>query len=100
MNTEPGRNAPCYCGSGKKYKRCHLPLDEAAHPAPAPGRFDNDEQSPDEPDEGAPGRRLEMGNFKNISDVFKLASSSGLMKRDPGLRKIFKENETLLTYLG
>jgi preprotein translocase subunit SecA len=21
--TEPGRNAPCPCGSGKKYKRCH-----------------------------------------------------------------------------
>lgn len=21
---EPGRNAPCYCGSGKKYKHCCL----------------------------------------------------------------------------
>jgi Mlc titration factor MtfA (ptsG expression regulator) len=21
---EPGRNQPCYCGSGKKYKHCHL----------------------------------------------------------------------------
>jgi len=20
---EPGRNDPCWCGSGKKYKRCH-----------------------------------------------------------------------------
>jgi uncharacterized protein len=19
----PGRNDPCYCGSGKKYKKCH-----------------------------------------------------------------------------
>jgi uncharacterized protein YecA (UPF0149 family) len=19
----PGRNDPCFCGSGKKYKRCH-----------------------------------------------------------------------------
>ena len=26
----PGRNEPCPCGSGKKYKRCHLPIDEAA----------------------------------------------------------------------
>ncbi|HEX9051993.1 MAG TPA: SEC-C metal-binding domain-containing protein [Anaeromyxobacter sp.] len=24
----PGRNDPCPCGSGKKYKRCHLRLDE------------------------------------------------------------------------
>jgi hypothetical protein len=22
-----GRNAPCWCGSGKKYKTCHLPLE-------------------------------------------------------------------------
>lgn len=23
-----GRNAPCYCGSGKKYKKCHLEQDQ------------------------------------------------------------------------
>jgi len=22
---KPGRNEPCWCGSGKKYKKCHLP---------------------------------------------------------------------------
>lgn len=22
------RNAPCWCGSGKKYKKCHLPIEE------------------------------------------------------------------------
>ncbi len=26
-----GRNEPCWCGSGKKYKKCHLPEDEQAH---------------------------------------------------------------------
>ena len=26
----PGRNAPCWCGSGKKYKKCHLDADETA----------------------------------------------------------------------
>jgi hypothetical protein len=25
----PGRNDPCWCGSGKKYKKCHLEEDEA-----------------------------------------------------------------------
>ncbi len=25
----PGRNDPCYCGSGKKYKHCHMKLDAA-----------------------------------------------------------------------
>ncbi len=24
----PGRNDPCWCGSGKKYKKCHLPEDD------------------------------------------------------------------------
>jgi len=24
-----GRNDPCHCGSGKKYKDCHLPIEEA-----------------------------------------------------------------------
>jgi hypothetical protein len=24
-----GRNDLCWCGSGKKYKKCHLPKDEA-----------------------------------------------------------------------
>lgn len=25
---EVGRNEPCWCGSGKKYKSCHLREDE------------------------------------------------------------------------
>lgn len=25
---KPGRNDPCWCGSGKKYKRCHIDFDE------------------------------------------------------------------------
>ena len=25
-----GRNDPCHCGSGKKYKQCHLDKDEAS----------------------------------------------------------------------
>jgi len=29
-----GRNDPCFCGSGKKYKKCHLAGDEAAALAP------------------------------------------------------------------
>ena len=30
MSAKTGRNAPCHCGSGKKYKHCHLELDSAA----------------------------------------------------------------------
>jgi hypothetical protein len=30
VDTAPGRNEPCHCGSGKKYKQCCLVKDEAA----------------------------------------------------------------------
>jgi len=31
---KPGRNDPCWCGSGKKYKHCHMRQDMAAEGAP------------------------------------------------------------------
>jgi methionyl aminopeptidase len=31
-----GRNDPCHCGSGKKYKACHLNADQAAQRSAAP----------------------------------------------------------------
>jgi hypothetical protein len=34
--TTAGRNDPCPCGSGKKYKKCCLPKDEAAAAAARP----------------------------------------------------------------
>jgi hypothetical protein len=36
---EIGRNQPCPCGSGKKYKRCHGSLAAALTPLPAPEVF-------------------------------------------------------------
>lgn len=30
MNDKIGRNDPCWCGSGKKYKKCHLSTDQSA----------------------------------------------------------------------
>ncbi len=27
---DPGRNNPCHCGSGEKYKRCHEAIDQEA----------------------------------------------------------------------
>lgn len=41
----PGRNEPCWCGSGKKYKKCHLRTDEAGETGP-PGFEKNVKRSP------------------------------------------------------
>jgi tetratricopeptide (TPR) repeat protein len=45
-----GRNDPCFCGSGKKYKKCHLADDEARALAPP--------QAPDPDEMLAEGWRL------------------------------------------
>jgi len=45
--THLGRNEPCHCGSGKKYKHCCLVKDEAAERAARA-------QSPDEATAAAP----------------------------------------------
>lgn len=34
----PGRNDPCHCGSGKKYKKCHLLREQAVQLAESRGR--------------------------------------------------------------
>ena len=48
---KPGRNDPCWCGSGKKYKKCHIDFDEkieefegAGHIVPSHGILKNAEQ--------------------------------------------------------
>lgn len=52
--TKPGRNEPCSCGSGRKYKACCLRRDEEAQLAeeraraslapPPPGVFDEEDE--------------------------------------------------------
>lgn len=32
QNEYPGRNETCPCGSGKKYKKCHEPIDSNCVP--------------------------------------------------------------------
>jgi hypothetical protein len=41
---KPSRNAPCPCGSGKKYKKCCLPRDQlrSAENREHPGFFETD----------------------------------------------------------
>jgi preprotein translocase subunit SecA len=52
----PGRNDPCYCGSGKKYKHCHMRQDMAgqtsAATAPAPQPTGDRPRASDKPPAG------------------------------------------------
>jgi hypothetical protein len=64
----PGRNEPCHCGSGKKYKHCCLAKDEeadrarraeqaAAAPAPPPPEHEPAPHAPPPRAVGQPWKR-------------------------------------------
>lgn len=48
MSSTVGRNDPCWCGSGKKYKNCHMKQDqqEARKPAAPPPGLDDEPEPP------------------------------------------------------
>ena len=71
-NTQPkkvklrtGRNAPCHCGSGKKYKKCCLAKDEEV--AASVSLLADDEITMDDIDEYE-GFELAIIDFRRISD--------------------------------
>ena len=45
LQNRPRRNAPCWCGSGRKYKKCHLNADQigktdrSTPPVPRPREY-------------------------------------------------------------
>ena len=81
MSNKPGRNDPCPCGSGRKYKRCCLPIDEAAarerarqkalfdDDASGDAQFDEDDDS--EATSGGPDQSAEQGHAAAAVTVFR-----------------------------
>jgi hypothetical protein len=86
MKVKPGRNDLCHCGSGKKYKRCHLDSDRMlAHPAsPAsePPQDDVPEEVVDRP--ALPHGEMDL---RNLAALLAQAEWMG----SPKDRKMFKE---------
>lgn len=63
-----GRNAPCHCGSGRKYKQCHLEQDAAARVAALNDQADvahtlaeREDYLPPDPAEADPRERRKKG---------------------------------------
>jgi hypothetical protein len=52
-----GRNDPCHCGSGRKYKQCHLDQDEAAAREARASAAPAADSAAAEPDRAASGPR-------------------------------------------
>jgi hypothetical protein len=82
----PGRNEPCHCGSGRKYKQCCLPKDEAeaatvraaaAATAETAGPVEADASAPPPP---SPKHRTHQ--------PWKAATSRGFVPRSTAPRKM------------
>jgi hypothetical protein len=83
MSALPGRNEPCHCGSGRKYKRCCLQKDQAqAVAARAKAAAEAAAQSPDaEP--SAPARAKPQTH-----QPWKAKTSRGFVPRTRMPRKV------------
>jgi hypothetical protein len=93
MAPKPGRNEPCHCGSGKKYKKCCLAKDEAlerAAPAvarsPAPLPIDSPHDA--FPRAPAPSLEAELAEARSYADPsrrldpeFAVEELSGVVER-------------------
>jgi len=88
----PGRNEPCHCGSGKKYKQCCLANDEeadrraraeaaahAAPPAPPEGHAEGHAKRTPPPrratDQPWKSANRNVGSFHKVSGPRKIGSS-------------------------
>jgi hypothetical protein len=79
----PGRNQPCHCGSGKKYKQCCLAKDETKAAAARAKAAKAAAQAPDAP-AAAPARPPKPQTHQ----PWKAATSRGFVPRTRTPRKV------------
>ena len=112
-----GRNDPCHCGSGKKYKKCHLDADERNRTATRLPVVDKESQGVrlgDEPqweDEGqgmADGsRRTEDGldlargrlGFKDVPKMLRQLTKNGTIEGRKQIEELIAETAPMIEYL-
>lgn len=76
--SKPGRNDPCHCGSGRKYKKCHWMSDQQSHLAIHAGEFES--PAPLNTHENIPRsweRRPDCDPLKQIPELLDMLSKRG-----------------------
>src|SRR6266540_3249724 len=93
MNKKIGRNDPCHCGSGKKYKRCHLVLDARqevpAHALPESSRSEEDFESANPP-----------ADVPQVLELLQQLSRRGPKTQRAEFQKMLKQTEPIVNYLS
>ena len=86
MSTKLGRNDPCHCGSGKKYKRCHMAADKHLN-SPAPESSEISESPAPPPDS------------RQLAGFLKEMSRKGSQKDRAVFEELLAQTQPILTYL-
>ncbi len=75
-----GRNDPCHCGSGKKYKKCHLDADQRSQAATRPAQPQAEEPFASSPVHKLPellGQLSKRGPAKDRKEFARLLAETG-----------------------
>ncbi|HSL21788.1 MAG TPA: SEC-C metal-binding domain-containing protein [Vicinamibacterales bacterium] len=83
-HARPGRNEPCHCGSGRKYKHCCLAKDEAAAAA---ARAKASTEAAAQPIDAAPSRATRPPKHQT-EQPWKAKTSRGFVPRTRTPRKV------------
>ena len=81
----PGRNEPCHCGSGKKYKQCHLEKDDKAA---SRARAKAAAETPEPSAEAVKASAAAAPRKHNTEQPWKGASTRGFVPRTRTPRKV------------
>lgn len=81
-----GRNDPCHCGSGRKYKKCHLDADQRSHLSVRQSQPDSEPAS----------ARAELENLPNLLEQF---SKVGSVKDGNKFGELLSQTESLIEFL-
>jgi hypothetical protein len=89
---KPGRNEKCHCGSGKKYKHCHLDADRQSEAAARQTR----------PDSTGEPEAAELGNSPDLVErlpkLLERLSKQGSAKDRADFAKLEKAAKTTIEY--
>jgi hypothetical protein len=85
--TNLGRNDPCHCGSGKKYKKCHLEADQRHLAQMRPSKADSESPSA-------------FADVKNLPNLLRQFSESTPVKERENFTELLAESERLLEYMA
>ena len=93
MSEKIQRNDPCHCGSGKKYKHCHLDLDAAAHRTNGANHVEKPAPTSTTPPTAAATLAETMQTLKELQ-------SAGGATQQKEIQKLLERAEPLNAYLS